>query len=487
LFLALRGANMGLLGFLRREFSFVSGNYQILIISWMIMDLGMEMPVPNFQYYVQALGGTGLALGIIGAANFLAMAAVAFPGGYLADKYGRRWLITTMTFGLAFSYIIFALAPSWHFILLGTIIQGLCLIYQPALFAMVQDSLPPERRGVGSSLIQMIHGTFNTPGPIVAGLLLLRFGLVNSMRLVYVIVMIIFLAAAVWRLRLKETVTNGEPIKFSHFISSYPQAIRECCVNVWKVVPRSVLWLLSVQILFMFSNALVNVINAIYARDVLGIPEELWWLTFIPLLLTMIIASFPVGKLVDRVGGRIPLALGPLTLAAAMLIFVNGTFYTVIVAMALLSLVFLLTMSSAMTLSAQLVEPENRGKVRGFLNFMGYIATGIGMLLGNFLYDQVPQLPFYLTLCLTVPMILIIVFRVHVREREREEPRGGAVVWDEYLAGTVGFMILTIISIFAALAQTLWWLLPACIFGLLSITAAIERRHKKLASSTGNF
>jgi hypothetical protein len=44
-------------------------------------DLATEMPVPNFQYYVQALGGTGLALGIIGLANFLAMAAVAFPGG----------------------------------------------------------------------------------------------------------------------------------------------------------------------------------------------------------------------------------------------------------------------------------------------------------------------------------------------------------------------------------------------------------------------
>ncbi|MGQ9565091.1 MAG: MFS transporter [Candidatus Bathyarchaeales archaeon] len=408
---------MGILGFLRREFSFISGNYRILIISWMIMDLAMEMPVPNFQYYVQALGGTGMALGIIGAANFLAMAAVAFPGGYLADKYGRRWLITTMTFGLAFSYVFFALAPSWHFILIGTILQGLCLIYQPALFAMVQDSLPPERRGVGFSLVQMIHGTFNTPGPIIAGLLLLRFGLVDSMRIVYFIVISLYLTAAVWRLRLKETIKSGDPIRFSHFISSYPQAIRECCVNVWKVVPSSVLWLLSVQILFMFSNALVNVINAIYARDVLGIPEELWWLTFIPLLLTMMIVSFPVGKLIDKIGAKIPLTLGPLTLASALLIFVNGNFYSVMVAMALLSLVFLLVMSSGMTLTAQLVEPENRGKVRGFLNFAGYIATGFGMLLGNFLYNQMPQLPFYLTIALTVPMILIIIFRVHVNKK----------------------------------------------------------------------
>ena len=150
--------------FLWREFSFITGNYRILVVSWMIMDIAMEMPQPNFQYYVNdVLQGPPVALGLIGLANFVAMAVVAFPGGFLADKYGRRWLITTMTFAMSLSFLFFAFAPTWHFILLGSVIGSLCLIYQPALFAMVQDSLPPERRGMGSSIIQLIHGTFNTP------------------------------------------------------------------------------------------------------------------------------------------------------------------------------------------------------------------------------------------------------------------------------------------------------------------------------------
>jgi MFS family permease len=403
-----------LLGFLRREFGFVSGNYRILIISWVIMDIAMETPVPYYQPYVQALGGEQfpMALGIIGFANFLAMAAVAFPGGYLADKYGRRWLISTMTFGLAFSYVFFALAPSWHFILIGTIIQGFCLIYQPALFAMVQDSLPPERRGVGSSLIQMIHGTFNTPGPVIGGVLTLVLGLVLGMRVVYIFVMILFIIAAIWRLRLKETITYADPIRFRYFISSYPQAFKECCINVWKTVPRSVLWLFTVQIMLMFANAQVNVINALYAINQLGIPEEIWWVTFIPLLLTMIAASIPIGKTIDRIGPKTPLMLAPFALAASSLLFAHGNFFTVIISMCLNGLVFLLIMSSAMTLAASLVEPENRGKVRGFLNFMGYIFTGVGMLLGNFFYNLYHPLPFYIAAGLTLPMILIIAFRI---------------------------------------------------------------------------
>jgi hypothetical protein len=282
---------------------------------------------------------------------------------------------------------------------------------------MVQDSLPPERRGTGSSLIQMIHGTFNTPGPIIGGFLLLVFGLEGSMRIVYLIVTTLYLTAAIWRLRLKETIKNVEPMRFRYFISMYPKAIKES-FKVWKVVPRSVLWLFFVQVCVMFSNALVNVINALYAINVLGIPKEQWFLTFIPLLLTMVFISIPVGKMVDRFGTRIPLTLGPLILATALLIFVNGNFYTIMISMALLGLVHLLVMSSGMVLSATLVEPENRGKVRGFLNFMGNIFTGIGMLLGNFLYNIMPQLPFYVTALLAIPMVLIVV--LFIREPKKQ-------------------------------------------------------------------
>ncbi|UCH31907.1 MAG: MFS transporter [Candidatus Bathyarchaeota archaeon] len=416
---------MGFINVLKREFSFISGNYRTLLISWIIMDIGMEMPNPNFQKYVaDALNGPQLALGVIGLANFLAMAIVAFPGGYLADKYGRRWLITTMTFGMALSWLFFALAPTWHFVLLGSIISSLCLIYQPALFAMFQDSLPPERRGIGSSIIQLVHGTFNTPGPIIAGILLLHLGLEWSMRAIYLIMTTLYLIAAIWRLRLKETVANGEPIRARYFISSYPKAVKES-LNVWKNVPRSMFWLFIVQILVMFGMALTQVINQIYAIDVLGITLEQWWLVYIPLLLTMIIASLPIGKMVDKIGRKIPLILGVFVLGVAISVFATGNFVTIIVSMILFGVANLLAMSAVMALSTDLVEPANRGKVVGFRNFVGYIAMGIGMFLGNYLFVEgieinIPQLPFYVALGLLVPTFIIILFLIH----EPKKPLG---------------------------------------------------------------
>jgi DHA1 family multidrug resistance protein-like MFS transporter len=416
---------MGLGRFVQREFSFVRGNYLVLVVSWILMDMGMEMPVPYYQQYVDALGGNvfPMALGIIGFANYFAMAFVAVPGGFLADKFGRRWLIVTMTFGMALSYLFFVLAPfwqltaSWHLILIGTIIQSLCLIYQPALFAMVQDSVPPENRGVGSSLINMIHGTFNTPGTVIGGILVVSLGLIAGMQAVYLIVMTLFIVAAIWRIRLKETIINTEKMRFRYFVSSYSQAIKES-LRVWKIVPRTVFWLFTVQVITMFTLALTTVIYAIYARDVLGISQNQWFLVYIPMLITMVVASYPIGKMVDKVGMKLPLAIGPVVLAISMFLFISGNLFSTMVSMALFGLVHLFIMSSAMALSACLVEPKNRGKISGGVNFVGYILTGAGMVLGNFLYNLTPQLPFYLTIALVIPTMLIIIFRIPEPKRE---------------------------------------------------------------------
>jgi len=183
-------------------------------------------------------------------------------------------------------------------------------------------------------------------------------------------------------------------------------------------LPRSMFWLFVGQTLVMFGISLTQVINAIYARDVLLISEEQWWLVYIPLMLTMILTSIPIGKIVDKFGRKIPLILGLITLASATSIFATGNLATVMISMVLFGVSHLLIRSSAMALSTDLVDPANRGKVQGFINFIGYVAMGLGMLLGSYLFVEglrigIPHLPFITTLGLVVPQLLIVLFFVH--------------------------------------------------------------------------
>ncbi len=226
----------------------------------------------------------------------------------------------------------------------------------------------------------------------------------------------LYLTAAALRLRLKETVSNGEPIRFSYFVSSYPRAVRES-FGVWKVVPRTVFWLFSVRTLVMFGMSLTNVINALYARDVLGISESQWYFVHIPLLVTMVVASLPIGKMVDKVGRKIPMLVGLAVFGVATLAFTFGNFVIVLVAMALFGFAQMMVMSGVMALSTDLIQPVNRGKVVGFNNFIGYIAMGLGMLLGGYLYDSIlPQSPFLISLVFTVAAWLVVLFLVQEQE-----------------------------------------------------------------------
>jgi len=186
--------------------------------------------------------------------------------------------------------------------------------------------------------------------------------------------MILFIIAAIWRLRLKETIITTQKIRFKYFISHYPEAIKES-LKVWKVVPRSVFYLFIVQVISMFAFGLITVINAIYARDILNIPQTEWFLMYIPMLLTMLVVSYPLGKIIDKISMKIPLILAPCLLIVSMLLFINGNILTVTLSMALFGLVNMLLMSAGMALSACLVDPQNRGKIIGGVNFIGYILT----------------------------------------------------------------------------------------------------------------
>jgi MFS family permease len=423
---------------LKAEFSFFKGNYLILTISWILMDFANELPGTYYSDYVIQLGGSPSILGLITFASLLALASVQFPGGFLADKYGRRWLISTLTFGVALSFAFYAAAPSWHFILVGAVLQNICLLYQPALNAMMADSLPPEKRGMGFSILNLIMSVSTTPAPVVALFLVATFGSMLGMRIAYTIVVIFYLAAAVVRLKLKETMKNVEKASLKDALRSYPKALKDG-INVWKIVPRSMFFLFLSELTTRSSLSMIQTLFLVYAFYELkiggtptqGIPQEdpalqlariKWGYVMTALFICMVISAIPAGKLIDKAGRKIPLIISHLIIIPAMLLFIYGSHLTLFIAMPLAGFSMLLGFSSYQSLFADLVPQEHRGKVTGSMNFFSYIAMAIGGALGGLLYEKVfPQLPFLLVAVLAIPSIALILFFVHEPKPEKRE------------------------------------------------------------------
>jgi len=407
---------------LRKEFSFIKGNYAVLVTSWILIDFAMELPATYYSLYVLELGATKTILGMIGLFSFLALASMQFPGGYLADKFGRKWLISSMTFGVALSHILYAVAPSWHFILIGAVLMSLLnSIYQPALMAMISDSLPPERRGMGFGIIMLITSASTTPGPLVAGLLRNRFGLVDGMRIGYGLVVLLFLVAAFLRLlRLEETLKNVKRPSLTQFLQSYPVALKES-FGVWKNVPKSMFYLFLSFAVMIFGFATVQLYLVVYAVEKLMIDEAMWPMILTALFITMIVLSIPIGKIVDKTNRKIPILASYFLFGLSMWLFVNGDLPRLFVSLVLVG-VGQVTMNSGFSaLQADLTPKDQRGKVNGFTNFANHILMAVGSLAGGILYEHVsPQLPFFLAVVLTIPSFILTLALVQEPENREE-------------------------------------------------------------------
>jgi DHA1 family tetracycline resistance protein-like MFS transporter len=91
--------------------------------------------------------------------------------GALSDRFGRRPVVLLSNFGLAFDYVLMALAPSLVWLFIGRVISGITSASVSTAFAYVADITPPERRAAVFGKVGVAFGAGFILGPAVGGLL----------------------------------------------------------------------------------------------------------------------------------------------------------------------------------------------------------------------------------------------------------------------------------------------------------------------------
>jgi DHA1 family multidrug resistance protein-like MFS transporter len=406
---------MKLFSVFRDKSAGLRSNFLILTLSWMIMYFAVPIPQTYASLYYLSLGADEFLLSIIGFAGSIAIALVQFLGGYLADKHGRRWLVATMTYGLAFGTFFFIIAPSWPFIMLGMIIQSICAIYGPALIAMVIDSLPPEKRGTRYSFQLTVANLVVLPAPLIAQYLTLTFNFDLGMRAAYTILMVAYFATATLRLKLKETLppheSNSHP-KIVQALREYPKSVKES-IGVWRKLSKSAFYLFIATISI---NGIVVSCYAyfvVYATSVLSITESQWALVMAFMYLAIAIPSILAGISMDVIGRKRFLILGYLLYIPGMILFVNADFNILLLAFFFYGLGNMLQLNSYQVLMGDMIPRNLRGTATGCIQFFMYLSQGLLQVLIGFLYAFVsPQLPFLLLAAVAVPLSVLVVCKV---------------------------------------------------------------------------
>jgi len=391
------------------------GNFLILTLSWAIMYFAIPIPQTYASLYYLSLGADEFLLSVIGFAGSIAIALVQFPGGYLADKHGRRWLVATMTYGLAFGTFFFIIAPSWPFIMLGMIMQSICALYGPALIAMVIDSLPPENRGAGYSFQLTVANLVVLPAPLIAQYLILTFNFDLGMRTAYTILMVAYFATATLRLKLKETLpsndANSRP-KIVDALREYPKSVKES-IGVWRKLSKSAFYLFIATISINGIVVSCYTYFVVYATSVLEITESQWAFVIAFMYLTIAIPSILAGLSMDVFGRKRFVILGYLLYIPGMILFINADFTMLLLAFFFYGLGNMLQLNSYQVLMGDMIPRNLRGTATGCIQFFMYLVQGILQIIVGFLYAFVsPQLPFLLLAAAAVPFALLVAFKI---------------------------------------------------------------------------
>jgi len=407
---------MRLSALFRGDSAVLRGNFLLITLSWTILFTAQPIPDTYASLFYLHLGADAFLLSIIGFAGSIAVALVQFPGGYLADKHGRRWLIVSMTFGLAVGSLFFIFAPSWQFILIGLLVQNVCSIYGPALMAMVIDSLPPENRGAGFSLQSVITTLVLLPAPLIAQYLVVTFNFDFGMRIAYTIVTIAYFATATLRLKLKETLPPKEAKErpsFTSMLRYYPKSVKEG-IYVWRKVPKSAFNLFVAIIVI---NGLVvscQTYFVVYATSVLKITLQQWAIVTTFRYLTIAIPGILAGLSMDIMGRKRFLIRGYLLYVPGMILFVNADFNMLLLAFFFFGLGNLLQLNSYQVLMGDLIPRGLRGTVTGCLQFFMFLMQAILQIIVGLLYAFVsPQLPFLLLASTAIPLSIFVFWKVY--------------------------------------------------------------------------
>jgi MFS family permease len=398
---------------LREEFSFVRGNLLVLIVSYTLFRMTDAMSYSFQSLYIRELGASPLLLGLMSSLGSLLIATVRIPGAFVADHYGRKRVIAVFTFGVAFSYLFYALAPNWKFILAGVVIVNLSHVYIPALEAIEADSIPAKRRGIGYSVVNVLPMLPAMITPPIGGFLVDRMGLIPGMRVAYVVTFVgTLLTALIRALFLKETLEDPPEFRWPEAGSAFRESFSSI-VEAWREMPRNMVPLTVAMLIGAFEIPVFHVYMSLYAIDVVGVGGFEWSLMSTAYMVAGLLVGLPVGRMIDSIGRKKSILLAYLFSTPVIVLFIFSRGVIPLLASQVLfavSQAFWFPAFSA--LMADLIPQDKRGRIMGLIGTLRTLASVPAAALFGIMYESGPATPFFLAIVLEVLTVAIVVVKI---------------------------------------------------------------------------
>lgn len=407
----------------------MKGNVLVLTVCSSLWRISVDIVWSYIGLYVIKLGGLYATVGLVTAlGNFASM--LLYPlGGYIADYQGRIKVMAYMTYAYSLTFLIYVFTNSWQWVAVAMFMSSLVTFYLPAMQALMADSIPADKRGVGFSATMAIPTAFGIASPLIGGWLIDKYGVIPAVKGLYATGFFVALIVATLRLKYLKEVreVKGEGLKIT--IGSIPGLLLASYKDLVKVIWEAPRHLLTFSALTSGAGFFVSMVSAFWiirATEIIGLSTSQWGTISLITGTVYVLLSFPAGRLVDRWNKRWVLGVALIATAVPAYLFLYATsFIHVVFIMVMITIPNTFINPSIQAIFIDMTPPDKRGRMIAAIGganiwvASGAWATGVlamlsitlGSLLSGYIYSySVSLLWNILSVALVVIGVLIIVF-----------------------------------------------------------------------------
>ncbi|MGI8733998.1 MAG: MFS transporter [Pyrinomonadaceae bacterium] len=376
-------------------------NVSIASAAVFLLGLGEELWKKFLPKYLEVLGASAPIIGLFGTAENLFDAIYQYPGGWIADRFGRRRAFLIFVLLAASGYLIYLTAPAWPFLFLGL---AFAMAWQsmasPAIFAIIGDSLPPDRRAMGFTVQSILKRVPIVIAPLLGGALIGKLGLVAGIHTGLVITLALAIVTVLLVRHINVEIKTASAIDIP---------------GVWRTFHGALKRLLISDIIVRMCEGMTGVFTILYVTNVRGLSAVSYGTLVAIQMITSIIVYIPAGKIADRVGRKpfviltfICFALFPLAIVLA------STF-------ALLALAFVvgglreIGEPARKAMIVDFAREDVRARSVGLYYLVRSLSITPAAAIGGLLWKISPEVPFLIAT--VIGIVATVVFALTVEER----------------------------------------------------------------------
>src|SRR6266436_9372034 len=376
-------------------------NVAIASAAVFLLGLGEELWKKFLPKYLQALGASTPIIGLFGTAEDFFDAVYQYPGGWIADRFGRRRAFLFFLSLACAGYLVYLFGPSWPFAFLGlALAMGWQSMASPAIFAVIGDSLPQERRAMGFTIQSILKRVPIMIAPVVGGVLIARRGVVSGVHLGLIVTLALAALTALLIRFINITRLPHQPTNI---------------FGVWKSFQSGLKRLLISDIFIRTCEGMADVLIILYVTNVLHISFARFGTLIAISTVTTLLIYLPAAKAVERVGRRPFIIATFCAFALYPLAVVSARDFTGLVIAFIIGGLREIGEPARKAMIVDFADPRVRARSVGLYYLVRSLAITPAAAIGGLLWKVTPQTPFVLAGAFGVAGTFI--FIATVRER----------------------------------------------------------------------